>query len=114
MRAEFEVYRKDVEVETRSGTKNYKLLPLGGDYFPILMSVIGKFPQGEDSTTEELLAALDEDTTGKIHKLVFITLKQSLNVVDKKDLEELDLFVSQNLFAFLPSLLSVNLGDNGI
>lgn len=111
MRAEFEVYRKDVEVETRSGKKNYKLLPLSGRFFPKLMSVVKKFPQEEGQDNSAFLEAMDEETVAKLHELVFETLKFSLNIKDGKELEELDLFVSQNLFAFVPALLEVNLGS---
>ena len=111
MRAEFEVYRKDVEVETRSGKKVYKLLPLSGRFFPKLMGVMAKFPQGEASNSD-FLSAMDESTIGKLHELVFETLKYSLGVKDNKDLEELDMFVSQNMFQFVPALIEVNLGSN--
>lgn len=112
MRSEFEVYRKDVEVETRSGKKTYKLLPLSGRFFPKLMSVVGKFPQTEGASNEDFMKAMDEETVSKLHVLVFETLKYSLNIVDKKELEELDFFVSQNLFVFIPALIDVNLGSS--
>jgi hypothetical protein len=111
VRAEFEVYRKDVEVETKTGKRNYKLLPLSGRHFPKLMSVVSKFPQGDDVKNDEFLKALDEETVGKLHSLVFETLKYSLSVKDDKELEELDLFVSQNLFGFIPALIEVNFGS---
>ena len=111
MRAEFEVYRKDVEVETRSGKKQYKFYPLSGEEFPIFMEVVSKFPQGDNLSNEDFFKALDSDTTRKLHTLISATLKYSLSITDKKDLEELDRFVSQNLFAFLPALMDVNLGS---
>ena len=109
MRSEFEVFRKEVEVDTMIGKKKYTLLPLSGRYYPKFMSVVKKFPQSEEASNEDFLIALDEETVGKLHELVFKTLEASLRVVDKKELEELDYFVSQNLFAFIPALIEVNI-----
>jgi hypothetical protein len=77
-----------------------------------LVSVLKKFPQGEDSKNEDFLGALDEETIGKLHELVKETLVQSLRIVDKKELEELDFFVSQNLFQFIPAIVEINLGKD--
>lgn len=112
MRAEFEVYRKEVEVETQTGMKKYNLLPLSGRFYPKLMSVISKLPKNENATEEDFLNALsDESVTGKLHELIFETLKQSLNVTADHELKELDFFVSQNLFKFIPALIDINLGS---
>lgn len=108
MRSEFEVYRKEVEVETMSGTKKYSLLPLSGRYMPKLMSVVAKM---QESSKEGSDGMLDEDTTAKLHTLIKETLRVSLNV-EEKDLEQLDFFVSQNLFKFMEALVEVNFGDD--
>lgn len=109
MRAEFEVYSKEVVIKTRLGEKKFRLLPLSGRYYKKLMSVIKKFPQNENAEMAELLEALDEETVGKLHTLAFQTLKYSEKVKDEKDLENLDLFVSQNLFQLIPGLIEVNI-----
>jgi hypothetical protein len=109
MRAEFEVYSKEVVIKTRLGEKKFRLLPLSGRFYKKLMSVIKKFPQSEESEMKDILDALDEDTVGKLHELAFQTLKYSEKVVDEKDLENLDLFVSQNLFQLIPGIMEVNI-----
>ena len=112
-RHEFAVYKKEVEVETKMGTKKYTLLPLGMRYYAKLLSVLKKFPKGDDAKEEDFLNTLDEQTILDMHELVFATLKHSLSV--KKDEEEqLELFVSQNLFAFIPAIVEINFGgENG-
>jgi len=108
-RHEFAVYKKEVEVETKSGLKKYTLLPLSARYYAKLLSVIKKFPQGENSKEEDFLKTLDEQTILDIHELVFATLKFSLNV-KKEEEEQLELFVSQNLFSFVPAIVEINFG----
>jgi len=109
MRAEFEIYRKDITVKTRLGEQKFKLLPLSGKYYKKIMSVLKKFPQDENASNVDIMEALDEDTIGSLHKLCFETLKYSENVKDPKDLEKLDLYVSQNLFQIFPGVIEVNM-----
>jgi len=111
MRSEFEVYRKEVVIKTRLGEQKFELLPLKGRFYKKLINVLKKFPQGEEAKGEDFLEKLDEETVEKLHELVFETLKYSKKVTDKKELEDLDMFVSQNLFAFIPGLVDVNLGS---
>lgn len=109
MRAEFEVYGKDITIKTKLGEKKFKLLPLSGRFYKKIMSAIRAFPQNEGATQEEMMAALDEDTVGKLHELCFETLRYSEKVTEKQDLENLDLFVSQNLFQIIPGVIEVNI-----
>lgn len=107
-RHEFELYSKEVEIETKSGKKVYKLLPLSGRFMPKLMGVATKLSQADKNKAE---TALDEDVIAKLHDLIKETLRVSMNVEDK-DLEQLDRFVSQNLFSFVEPLIDVNLGNS--
>lgn len=109
MRSEFEIYKKEVEIETMTGKKKYILLPLRGRFLPKLMSLVSKFNGKEES---EILASLDDDTMLNLHQLVFETLKYSLKVENEEELEALDMFVSQNVFKFLQPLMEVNFGEN--
>ena len=110
-RANFDVYKLKVSIETRLGTREFELLPLSGRFYKKLISVISKFPQEEGLSNSAFLESLDEDTVGKIHELCFETLRHSERVTEKEDLEKLDFFVSQNLFQLLPALVDVNIGS---
>lgn len=108
MRHEFEIFKKEVEVETKAGKKTYVLLPLRGRYYPKFISVAGRFSNlKEDATPQEVMSVLDENTIETLHSLVYETLKVSMKV-DKNEEEELDYFVSQNLFSFIKPLIEVN------
>jgi len=109
-RHEFAVYKEEVEVSTKMGKKTYTLLPLSGRFYRKFIGLVKKFPQNEGATNEEFMNSLDEETIGSLHELVFETLKFSLNV-KKEEEDQLDRFVSQNLFAFIPGLVSVNMGS---
>lgn len=110
MREEFDVYNKEYTIETRTGTKKYVLMPLRGEFLPELTELIAYISdQGidEDNATR---IALDKKIVSVLHKLVFHTLKDSLNVADK-DNKQLDFFVSQNVYSFLEPIIDVNMGS---
>lgn len=108
----FDVYKHKVKISTRLGEKEFELLPLSGRYYKKLMSVVSKFPQKEDDQ-DKFIENLDEDMVGKLHELCFETLKYSEKVTEPKELEQLDLFVSQNMMQLLPGVIEVNVGSQG-
>ena len=117
-REEFKVYREEVVVKTRSGEKKFNLLPLSGRYYGKFMRVASKFMDAnkEEGLSKEeqsanFLKSIDEETFTNLHLLVLETIKHSMRITNKDELEQLDLFVSQNLMSFVAPLISVNLGQ---
>lgn len=111
-RHEFELYKEEVEVKTKKGVKKFTLLPLSGRFYGKLMTVAGKFMNKKaDDSPEDFFKDVDEQTFSDLHLLVFETLRHSMKVEDKNDLEQLDLFVSQNLMQFIGPLIKVNIGS---
>lgn len=109
----FDVYKHKVTIKTKLGDKTFELLPLSGRFYKKLMSVVAKL-QGDEEDSTKALDNLDEDTVGKLHELCFETLKYSERV-DEKDsqlMDNLDMFVSQNLFQLVPAVIEVNVGSN--
>jgi hypothetical protein len=111
-REKFKVYAKAVEVETKNGKEVYELLPLSGRYLPKLMGVVKELSKNSEDKAAAAEELMKEETIIKVHELLMETFKFSYKITDARDIEDLDLFVSQNLFALVPALINVNLGSN--
>ena len=99
----FKVYKKDVVVKINGKDQTFSLLPLSGRYLPKLMGLAAG--KNKDSEGNVLFG---EDDFSLFHELVMEMVKYSYGIDDKKDIEEMDLFISQNLMAFIPVLFEVN------
>jgi len=113
----FEIYTKEVEIKSPNGEMiKYKLRPLAGRFLPLLYAVVNKMQKQskglesltDDERSEKAFDSFDEETTGKLHTLVFESLKATY---PDKDANELDQFASQNLMQFFGALIEVNLGN---
>jgi len=113
----FEIYTKEVEIKEPSGNVvKYKLRPLNGRFLPKLYSVINVMQKAneinkdlpDEERNAKALESFDEDTVGKLHTLIFETLKSSYPKEDDKQLSE---FASQNLMSFIGALIEVNIGN---
>lgn len=97
--SKFEIYTKEVVI----GNETYKLRPLSGRFLPKLYSVAKSF--NKDSSDDGSLEGMSEDTISNIHSVCLETLKASYP--DQKP-EDLDLFVSSNLWALFKAVTEVN------
>ena len=104
----FDIYIKEVEIETCTGKQILRLRPLSGRFLPKLYSVLKSFGMGGTAVKpEELFDSLDEITIKNIHELILETLKKSYPEQKEVILDE---FVSQNLLKLINALVEVNLG----
>lgn len=99
----FKVYKKDVVVKINGEEQSYSLLPLSGRFLPKLMGLAGSKQADSEGNV-----SFEEKDFSTFHELTMETLKFSYKIDDSKELEELDLFVSQNLMVFVPVLFAVN------
>jgi len=106
----FEIYKKEVKIKDSMGNTNtYVLKPLSGKHLPKLYSLLQVLSTLEDKgTNEDVLAMMDEKLVTTVHELVLVTLCKSY---PKESEEDLDDFVSQNLFQFISPLVEVNVGS---
>jgi hypothetical protein len=72
----FEIYTKEVVIETMMGKETLKLRPLNGRHFPKLMAVMTKL-QSKDGDANASLMNIDESTSANLHYLILETLKKS-------------------------------------
>lgn len=110
----FEVYTKKVTIETRMGPQEIEFRPLPGSYYPMFMEVVTKMMaeaspdmDADNIDVKEVVKMLDSQTVSKLHTLVLQSLLRVYKDVPKEQLEE---FVSQNLFVLMDPLLEVNIG----
>ena len=102
----FEPYSEEFTIKTREGPRKVKLLPLRGRHYNKFLSAVKKvMPQGE-SAGNLSLDNLNEEGLGEIHFLVVESMKLSY---PKEDPDNIDMFVTQNLFQFLEPLIKVNM-----
>lgn len=109
-REKFKVYREVVKIKTRKGEEEFELLPLSGRYLPKLMRVVKELSKNSDNEEGLVEEMFSEQTINDVHELLMETFKFSYKIDDERDVEELDLFVTQNLFNLIPGLVAVNMG----
>lgn len=108
----FEIFTKEVEIESVSGKMKLKLRPLSGRFLPKLYKILKVFQtdMGEDDrktdiSSQEFLKKLSEDVISDLHLISLETLKKSYPSANESDLDE---FVSQNLMSLFPAIVEVN------
>ena len=107
----FELKKETVEIIEDNGNKSvYEISPLMGENLSDLYSVIAGFDKVEKSSDKDnessFLELLGTDTSTKLHKLVYMSLKQSYP--QQKD-SELNQFAAQNMMKFIEAIIKVNL-----
>ena len=101
----FEIYTKTVKI----GDNEYRIRPLAGRFLPKLYTVFASFERGRKEHGEDgFLQGLDEKTISYAHELCLETMKASYN---ERSVEELDAFVSQNLWELFGAVSEVNMGN---
>jgi hypothetical protein len=108
----FELKKETVKIKDKAGNEStYEIGPLTGEYLEDFYSVIEKLSALKDTTGQdntEVLKMLGTDVSKKLHRLVHASLAQSYPDM-AKDGKKLDQFASQNLMAFLPVVMKVNI-----
>jgi Zn-dependent oligopeptidase len=113
----FELRTKEVEIKEPNGNVvKYKLRPLSGRYlhkvFNIVKAMSKTKPNKELSKEEqahEAFNSFSDTVVNDLHLVIFETLKASY---PKEDVEQLDLFTSQNLLSFLDPIIEINMPDD--
>lgn len=101
----FEIYTKAVKI----GDNEYRIRPLSGRFLPKLYRVFSSFEVSRKEHGEDgFLQGLDEQTISFAHELCLETMKASYG--DRKE-DELDLFVSQNLWELFGAVAEVNMSQ---
>lgn len=103
----FELKREVVLIDKVS----YELKPLTGDYLEEFFTVIERLEpliNSKELNDDDVLKKMDPKAFALIHKLVTITLLKSYPDMENKR-EDLESFVTQNMFQFLGPFLQVNL-----
>jgi len=90
---------KEVEIDGEL----LKLKPLGSEYIPILMKLMGKFSKDEEKNKE--LIFKDDEAIELITKLALATMKKSYP--DEPE-EDIDAFVSSNLLDIMTVVFELN------
>ena len=103
----FEIYTKEVKIQTMVGEEVIRLRPLSGRYFPKLMSIITKLGTIEGDS-KEFLKNLDAETSSNLHYLILESIKKSY---PNEDIEKLDEFVTQNIFSLIGPIFEVNINN---
>jgi len=102
----FDVSKEKLEIVDEKGNKEvYDISPLPGAYLEDLYAVLDAL-QGVGEDSDKVLKVLGTSVSGKLHKLVFATLKQSYPDQDDKKLNQ---FVTQNLMKFIEPIIKVNM-----
>lgn len=104
----FEIYTKEVEIDTLMGKEKIKLRPLNGRHFPKLMSVMTKLQSDGSEDAKSTLLRIDEATSANLHYLILETLKKSY---PNEDVEKLDEFTTQNMFALITPIFELNINN---
>lgn len=102
----FEPYSEEFTIKTRDGPQKVKLLPLRGRHYNKFLTAVKKVMPKEGSEDDLSLTELDADGLALVHELVLESMKLSY---PKADADNLDMFVTQNLFQFLEPLIKVNM-----
>ena len=109
---QFDVYRKEVTVNTPEGEKKIIIRPLGGDMLPKWLSIQERFKKasqlGEEAKEEEYKDLVDAQFLIDAHSLVFNTIKASYPNEPEKELSS---FAAKNLNNLLISIMEVNFND---
>ena len=104
--------------------EEYFLKPLGGAYVGLLFEVLDSFQsvntkvenetpkditdaEKEKFASDKFLSYLDKEALGKLHTLTLETFKRSYPTAKE---EELEGFVTQNLFTLMSHIIAVNMG----
>lgn len=104
----FEIYTKTIEVEAMSGKQSIKVRPLNGRHFPKLLNIVKKF-QNVGQESSKFFEALDEETAKDLHLIILETLCKSYPDIPRDQMDE---FVTQNLFALMGPIFEVNINTN--
>lgn len=93
--------------------EDYKVIPLTGEFLPIIFRVMKTLnpDNKQELTDEDVSNNMSEEVIKDIHFLCFKTLEQSYPAVKKDDLER---FVTKNMFKFYPAVLKVNLRNDDV
>jgi hypothetical protein len=111
----FELKKESVKIKDASGTEStYEIGPLTGEYLEDFYTLIDRLSalnnetkgKGE-SDASDVLKLLGSDASRKLHRLVYASLAPAYPEVAKEG-KKLDQFVSQNLMAFLPAVMKIN------
>lgn len=102
--AQFEIYTHKFEL----GEDTYYLKPLSGKYLELLFRVMTKMSNNKGKGGEEAASNLDPEAISDLHTITLETFKRSY---PDKDEEDLDLWVSQNLFKLIEHVVKVNVPE---
>jgi len=104
----FEIYRKEVKIKDNNGDEQvYNLRPLSGRFLPKLYKVLKAMNANKDE--ENPIDAFEEDVVDALFTVVLETMKASYP--DRK-VEELDMFVSQNLLKLMVPIIELNVNGD--
>jgi len=104
----FEVYTKEVKILVNDKEETYKLKPLTGRYYPKFSHLLTKFQKASNDKDGLDIEKIDSETFGVAHELCLETLKKSY---PEQDVNNLDEFVTQNLFSLITALIEVNINS---
>ena len=104
----FEIYTKEVSIKTMISEEKFVLRPLNGRHFPKLVSIINKLKSEEGEDASKVLSKLDEDTSSNLHYLILETFKKSY---PNENVDKLDEFVTQNMFALIGPVFELNINN---
>jgi len=104
----FRVYKQKVNVTINGKEEEFELLPLSGQYYGDFMDIMKIMPSGEDDGGN-FMDNFSPEITNKIHMLLMQTFKESLGIVDDRDISDLDKTISKNFINLIPVLATVNL-----
>lgn len=103
----FSVFKKEIELESEGNKYKYEILPLQGRYLPKFFEVVKSIGNIEDSGEDINLSNLDPKVIETLHELALATMAASYPDIKE---DELNLWVTQNLFKLVPALIEVNFG----
>ncbi len=98
----FEVFTKEVEIEGQV----YKIRPLNGRFLGKLFAVFKDLKLDEKTDEKSSFDNLGEGTIEKLHEIILETFSKSYPENNKDELEE---WVSQNLFKLIEPVIQVNI-----
>lgn len=104
----FEIYTKEVEIDTLMGKEKFRLRPLNGRHFPKLMAVMTNLKSNGSEDANNTLSKIDETTSANLHYLILETLKKSY---PNEDVEKLDEFTTQNMFVLITPIIELNINS---
>lgn len=103
----FEVYSEEIEIKNQDGTiEKYRIKPLPGKYLAKMYNVISKMEGSGGGDID--LSSFNEKTMEDLHEICFETFKRSY---PNEKVEDLELFVSQNLMKLVEGVFKVNINN---